>query len=197
MHTTQLATARHSAFAAATTLGALALPFLIAASLLVGVGCGPAQEASEVEDLAQQAGALAEEEASDSGRVSTNGISMNGISMNGVSINGISMNGISMNGLTPEAINTTQFAAWFRTDPAANDVLMRYIARCGLEENERITFKDRTTGQKYVWDGLLGLTPRWAKGKAINEEEQQLDHRVPRGARQQVRAAHQHLRAGR
>ncbi len=173
MQTTHLANARHSG-GNNPAMGARALGLLISAILLASVGCGPAQDIGS-EDVAQQLGALSHFEGEDdAGRISTNGMSVNGMSVNGMSVNGMSVNGMSVNGLTPEALRSEQFAAWFQSDPEANDMMMQYVVRCGLEKKKSLRYVDAVTGQKYVWEGLLGLTPGWAKGKPASETEEQL-----------------------
>jgi hypothetical protein len=103
-----------------------------------------------------------------------NGISANGISANGISANGISANGLAANGLTLNGLSNPSFLAWFANDPAASDMLMRYLVRCALPADERRSFTDPETGELYTWTGNLGLAPGWASGAPATLTEQRL-----------------------
>jgi len=105
---------------------------------------------------------------------STNGISANGISANGISANGISANGLAANGLALNGLASASFSAWFSTDPAASNMLMKYLVRCAVPAGESRSFTDSQTGTLYTWTGNLGLAPGWADGAPATLTEQQL-----------------------
>jgi hypothetical protein len=150
--------------------GTLAL--LLGAQVLA-VGCGPARESEEPSALAHQTQDLQSFDTTANG-MSINGISANGISLNGMSVNGMSINGMSVNGLTTQGVNTSDFAGWFQMDPQKNDMLMRYMVRCGVPAGQSVSYTEPGTGLVHTWEGLLGLTPDWASGQTATEAEQQV-----------------------
>jgi len=162
MQTTQSVKAR---FSGSELVDSRPLALVLMGVLLALVGCGPSQEAPESSHLTPHAQAITSIQEAGNGLLATNGISMNGISMNGISMNGISMNGISMNGISMNGISTEEFSEWFQSDPAQNEVFMRYLVRCGLARQKSLTYRDPISQQTYTWTGLLGLTPKWARGE--------------------------------
>jgi len=127
-------------------------------------GCEPQEPSSELAGLETQAQELG----------SVNGISANGISANGISANGISANGLAANGLTINGLSQPSFSAWFANDPAASDMLMRYLVRCALPAGDSRAFTDPETGELHTWTGNLGLAPGWASGAPASLAEQQV-----------------------
>ncbi len=104
--------------------------------------------------------------------LTVNGMSTNGLSSNGMSTNGLSTNGLSTNGLSTNGLATVDFLAWFESDSAMADMVMRYIAKCALPAGQNLSWE--WNGVSYTWYGLLGLAPSWGSGGAIPEGEQQL-----------------------
>lgn len=104
--------------------------------------------------------------------LSVNGLSVNGLSVNGMSVNGLSVNGLSVNGLSVNGLASVDFLAWFESDPSMADMVMRYIARCGLPAGQVLSWE--WNGTVYQWAGALGLAPAWGLGEAIPTGEQQL-----------------------
>jgi hypothetical protein len=100
--------------------------------------------------------------------------SLNGLSANGLSANGLSANGLSAHGLSANGLSTSVFAAWFSSNPAVADMVMRYVVRCAVPAGETRSHTDTHTGQSYAWTGVLGLAPDWASGAAANIGEQQV-----------------------
>ncbi len=143
---TRRSTGAGSRFAAMLVAGHMAA--------MVLVGCGPATEPAPTSQPEQQAQGLGSAELA--------------------STNGISANGISANGITAEAVQTADFSHWFQADPEANDVFMQYVVRCALAEGQSISYTDPASRQSYTWEGLLGLTPKWAQGKKIQKDEKQV-----------------------
>ncbi|WP_240486958.1 hypothetical protein [Hyalangium minutum] len=103
-----------------------------------------------------------------------NGMSPNGLSANGLSANGLSANGLSANGLSANGLSMPSFTSWFTQNPAQNDMVMRYIVRCAVHDNEFRQYRDPQTQLVYTWSGGLGLAPGWAHGAPANLAEQQL-----------------------
>jgi len=91
----------------------------------------------------------------------------------GDNMNGMSPNLLGLNGLHPNGLHTAQFEKWFAADPAAADVMMKYLVKCSLPYAETLTYT-ADDGSTHAWPGMFGLAPRWASGKAIPEDEQEL-----------------------
>ncbi|ATB45366.1 hypothetical protein [Corallococcus macrosporus] len=131
-------------------------------SLVLGVGagaCGPSEPEQETRTPSEARGAMA----------SGNGLSTNGLSTNGLSTNGLSTNGLSTNGLS-----TNGFSDWFNQDPERANELMRYIIRCAAKENQKRKYTNPVTGEKYTWEGGLGLAHNWAQGSPATQQEQEV-----------------------
>ena len=103
-----------------------------------------------------------------------NGLTLNGLTLNGLTLNGLTLNGLTLNGLTLNGLGTASFAEWFSLDPAQNATLMKYIVQCAVAEGESRPYQDPASGTSYLWNGALGLAPRWSSGHEINEQEQQV-----------------------
>lgn len=103
-----------------------------------------------------------------------NGMTPNGLSANGLSANGLSANGLSANGLSTDGLSSPGFSAWFSQNPAENDMLMRYVARCAIPANEFRLYQDPQTQHVYTWRGGLGLAPGWSQGQPATVAEQQV-----------------------
>ncbi|MGE5049407.1 MAG: hypothetical protein ACM3PC_12600 [Deltaproteobacteria bacterium] len=88
-------------------------------------------------------------------------------------MNGLSPNLLGLNGLHPNGLHTPQFEKWFAADPAAANMMMKYLVKCSLPFAETLTYT-ADDGSTYSWPGTFGLAPRWASGKAIPEHEQEL-----------------------
>jgi hypothetical protein len=124
------------------------------------MGCGPVEESSS-EPLAPASQLR--------GLESPNGLSANGLSANGLSANGLSANGLSVNGVYPES-----FKAWFQSDRALANAVMRYLIHCAVPSGQTRSYTDDVTGETYTWSGGLGLAPDWASGKPATVTEQQI-----------------------
>jgi hypothetical protein len=125
------------------------------------IGCGPAPEGGFEEEPQAKTGSEQKLEF-------PNGLNLNGLSLNGLNLNGLSLNGLSLNGL-----NTTDFADWFRADPAGRNETMKYVVACAVPAGERRVHTD-AANTTYAWDGLLGLAPNWSAGNRATEEELQV-----------------------
>ena len=90
------------------------------------------------------------------------------------SLNGLTANGLSANGLSANGLSTSAFTAWFSTNPALADMVMRYLVRCAVPAGETRSYTDTQTGQSHTWNGVLGLAPGWASGAPANIGEQQV-----------------------
>jgi hypothetical protein len=134
--------------------------FLVSALM----ACGPVAEPEEPQELAIRRSALTDD----------NGLSPNGLAFNGLAFNGLAFNGLAFNGLAFNGLSTAEFSAWFQTDPAAGNMVMKYLVQCALPEGQVRTFTHPTTGDTYTWTGLLGLAPDWANGASATLEEQQI-----------------------
>jgi hypothetical protein len=88
-------------------------------------------------------------------------------------MNGMSPNLLGLNGLHPNGLHTPQFDKWFSADPVAANTMMKYLVKCSLPIAETLTYT-ADDGSTYAWPGKFGLAPRWASGKAIPEDEQEL-----------------------
>ncbi|HEX8700037.1 MAG TPA: hypothetical protein VF815_14430 [Myxococcaceae bacterium] len=132
-------------------------------------GCEPQEPSAEPPPLETH-----EQELGSINGISANGLSANGISANGISANGLSANGISANGLALNGLSTQSFSAWFANDPAASDMLMRYVVRCAVPAGQSRSFTHPLTGEHYTWAGNLGLAPSWANGAPASLTEQKL-----------------------
>jgi len=99
---------------------------------------------------------------------------VNGMSVNGMSVNGMSVNGMSVNGLTAAALGAPAFGDWFEAAPEMNEILMKYVVRCGAPADQSFSYTSPVTGQTLTWMGNLGLTPGWIEGQPISDVEQQL-----------------------
>jgi len=152
---------------------------LLAAVLFCAVtsGCEPQEPSPELaglQALEAQEQELGSENGLSANGLSANGLSANGISANGLSANGLSANGLSANGLTLNGLANPSFASWFANDPAASDMLMRYLVRCAVPAGQIRSFTDPGTGTHYSWPGNLGLAPSWASGTPANLTEQKI-----------------------
>ncbi len=127
--------------------------------LLAAAGCGPMTPAERAAEQALRG---------------DNGFSPNGLSQNGLSQNGLSQNGLSQNGLSQNGLSQNGFSTWFGGDPAAGDMVMRYLVKCAAASGESRTWTDPGTGLAYTWPGELGLAPSWAGGTPATELEQQV-----------------------
>lgn len=94
--------------------------------------------------------------------------------INGLSVNGLSVNGLSVNGLSVNGLNTTAFRQWFNQDPAQNDAVMDYVARCAMPQGAVLSYVNPQTGVSYRWEGSLGLAPDWSNGALPSQREQQV-----------------------
>ncbi len=106
-----------------------------------------------------------------------NGIVENGLTATGTLTNGLApgagSNGLAVNGLTAAGTSAPEFAAWFETDTAYSDMVMRYVAKCALPEGTSLSYT-ALGGTVYSWPGALGVAPAWSGGAAIGDAEQQL-----------------------
>ncbi|MDY7227190.1 hypothetical protein [Hyalangium rubrum] len=125
----------------------------------LATSCGPVGEPSEPRQHTRQAQGLE---------------GLNGLSANGLSANGLSANGLSANGLSANGLSTSEFASWFQADEALADSVMRYVVRCALAEGTSLSYTVPETGERYTWEGLLGLAPGWASGTRASTSEQQV-----------------------
>ncbi|AKJ01818.1 hypothetical protein ATI61_103533 [Archangium gephyra] len=125
--------------------------------LWTGAGCGPSQE----ESSPLEPGTTAQELAT------LNGLAFNGLAFNGLAFNGLAFNGLAFNGLPHEA-----FTAWFDSDPAMANMLMKYVVACAVPAGQSRTYTHG--GTDYTWQGWLGLAPDWASGSPATEAEQQI-----------------------
>ncbi len=130
--------------------------------LWAGAGCGPTEEESSPSDL----GTTEQEMAS------LNGLAFNGLAFNGLAFNGLAFNGLAFNGLAFNGLSNQAFSAWFDTDPAMANMLMKYMVACAVPAGQVRTYT--RGGTQYMWPGLLGLAPGWASGLAATEAEQQI-----------------------
>ena len=131
-------------------------------ALLSLSACGPLEDVESADAapaLETRAGAL----------TADNGLAFNGLAFNGLAFNGLAFNGLSFNGLS-----TTQFRDWFQQDSVLHDTVMKYVIQCAMGSGQQLKYTHPTTQKTYTWNGLLGLTPDWASGKAPSEVEQQL-----------------------
>jgi len=128
--------------------------FVILVCCALMAGCGPVDLTEESTELSQN---LDEQQVD------------NGLSLNGLSLNGLSLNGLSLNGLS-----TDSFKSWFQTDTALSNSVMRYLVLCAMPAGQSLTFTDSVTGQRYTWEGGLGVAPDWASGRPATPVEQQL-----------------------
>lgn len=103
-----------------------------------------------------------------------NGLTLNGLVRNGLCRNGLESNGLARNGLTPGGLAAPEFSAWFNSDAAQADNVMRFVARCALKNSSALAWRNPMTGRSYVWQGQLGLAPYWAGGAPATEPEQQI-----------------------
>ncbi|HET9753953.1 MAG TPA: hypothetical protein VFP52_13365, partial [Myxococcales bacterium] len=55
-------------------------------------------------------------------------------------MNGLSPNLLGLNGLHPNGLRTPQFEKWFAADPAAANVMMKYLVKCSLPFAETLTY---------------------------------------------------------
>lgn len=88
-------------------------------------------------------------------------------------MNGLSPNLLGLNGLRANGLKTVQFDKWFSADPVAANAMMKYLVKCSLPFAETLTYT-ADDGSTWSWPGMFGLAPRWASGKAIPEDEQEL-----------------------
>jgi len=95
-------------------------------------------------------------------------------SANGICQNGLAMAGLTETGLGLESMATEAFAAWFDRDPAASDVLMRYLAKCAAPASDVVTWTSPNSAITYHWAGGLGVATGWASGQPMTVAEQQL-----------------------
>jgi hypothetical protein len=136
------------------------LPLNALLALVLVVGCGPGLSLPE-----QEAEFATQEQSMEA----LNSLSVNGLSVNGLSVNGLSVNGLSVNGLTD-----SNFASWFEADAQANDEVMRYLVRCAVPQGQVRIYISPISGVVRVWQGALGVAPRWASGKPATVVEQQV-----------------------
>jgi hypothetical protein len=127
-------------------------------------GCGPAGTEERASELPSQGQGLQVD----------NGLSLNGLSLNGLSLNGLSLNGLSLNGLSLNGLSAPEFTAWFTQDPSHADMVVTYLVKCAVPAGESRSYTDPQTGQRYVWNGELGLAPSWAHGSPSKVDEQQV-----------------------
>jgi len=140
------------------------------AVMLGTVACGPMEQApAPVEPLSAH-----EQKLEGENGVTLNGVTLNGVTLNGVTLNGVTLNGVTLNGVTLNGAVASEFAAWFSQDVALNSMVMKYLVRCAVPGGETRSYQDEATGTTYTWEGSLGLAPNWARGKRMNEREQQL-----------------------
>jgi hypothetical protein len=139
------------------TVGKVGVAWLLA--LWIIPGCGPVDDSSTASTSGQR----------EQAQESDNGLSFNGLSFNGLSFNGLSFNGLSFNGLS-----TGDFNNWFRSDPAAADVVMRYVVRCAVPAGQTRSYTPPSSSTTYTWQGGLGLAPGWASGSSATLAEQQV-----------------------
>jgi hypothetical protein len=142
-----------------------------AAAFALAAGCGDAVQGSSA-----HMGRLAEERSKDFDP--NNGLFSLSIGMgielsySGFSYNGMPASVLTVNGIGPSGVSTDDFAAWFGSDPATADVVMKYVVRCALPSGEEIDYD--YGGVHYSWLGTVGLAPVWAADYPIPEIEQQL-----------------------
>lgn len=125
--------------------------------LWTSVGCGPTQEEST-----PSAFGTTEQEMS-----TLNGLAFNGLAFNGLAFNGLAFNGLAFNGLSNGA-----FQAWFDSDPAMANMLMKYTVACAVPAGQSRTYTHG--GRTYRWHGALGLATGWASGSKATPAEQQI-----------------------
>jgi hypothetical protein len=132
--------------------------------LSLPLACGPVASPEEAQELAAHQQALYE----------LNGLSPNGLAFNGLAFNGLAFNGLAFNGLAFNGLSTAEFTAWFQTDPALGNRVMRYVVQCAVPAGQTRSYTAPATGITYTWTGNLGLAPDWAHGSPATEAEQQL-----------------------
>jgi hypothetical protein len=162
------------------------LAAIVFAAALAGCRNQPATRATISADALSTGNGIIENGIIENGIIE-NGIIENGIIENGVANtvassvnNGLApdegTNGLAENGFQASAFEDPRFKAWFSNDPGYSDMVMRYVARCVLDEGATLSYDhvgpDGSLTQ-YAWTGALGIAPKWTTGP-IGEVEQQL-----------------------
>ena len=95
--------------------------------LWTGVGCSPIEEEPGPSDLGTTAQEMVTLNGLAFNGLAFNGLAFNGLAFNGLAFNGLAFNGLAFNGLAFNGLSNAAFTAWFDSDPAMADMLMKYI----------------------------------------------------------------------
>jgi hypothetical protein len=91
-----------------------------------------------------------------------------------LAFNGLAFNGLAFNGLAFNGLSTSSFNAWFDSNPALAEQVMRYVVTCAVPQGQSRSYTRPSTGITYTWTGSLGLAPAWANGTPATLAEQQI-----------------------
>jgi hypothetical protein len=130
----------------------VALSFGFAATL-AAAGCGG--EAEEIDEV--QGNAL-----------SANALTANALTANALTANALTANALTANALTANALTANALTANGLRDPLSRQFL-KYVVSCALDEDQSISMV--IDGQRYTFQGSLGVAPEWGSRHGSCDEE--------------------------
>ena len=89
-----------------------------------------------------------------------NALTANALTANALTANALTANALTANALTANALTANALTANGLLDPLARE-LLKYIVSCALPEDDSVSI--RIDGNRYRFDGSLGLAPEWGR----------------------------------